>query len=135
MNRPKLRTLRNARNPPNQRGAVPTWAGSFGSGVEQTPTCTVHLMAEYTIERDGADLTIRLSDVGADGTRLLAAFEDCQHGQCDCPTDEYEKVSALSVNAEAAHVITLHLVPKPGMRFDEAEIDACLLHTVTAATE
>ena len=58
---------------------------------------------------------------------MLAAFEECQEGGCDCPTYEYDKVSTLSVESDT---IAVRMMPKPGQRFNETEIDACLQHTV-----
>jgi hypothetical protein len=43
-------------------------------------------------------------------------------------------VSTLCVEAEEGDAITVRLVPKPGQRFDESEIYACLQHTI-AKTE
>ena len=58
------------------------------------------------------------------------AFQECQEGRCDCPTDEYDKVSTLTVENEGNDAITVRLVAKSGERFDESEIDAFLQHTV-----
>ena len=87
-------------------------------------------MARYTIDQSDDGLTIRVTETGPDSDQLLAAFQECQEGRCDCPTDEYEKVSTLSVESEGSEDITLRLVPKPGQRFDESEIESCLQHTV-----
>ena len=87
-------------------------------------------MARYTINQSDEDLTIRVTETGPGADQLLTAFRECQQGRCDCPTDEYEKVSTLDVESEEGDTITLRLVPKPGQRFDESEIDACLQHTV-----
>ena len=91
-------------------------------------------MARYAIDQAGDGLTIRVTETGSGGDGVLTAFQECQEGRCDCPTDEYDKVSTLSVESEGSDAITLRLVPKPGQRFDESEIDACLQHTV-AKTE
>jgi hypothetical protein len=87
-------------------------------------------MTRYTIDQNDDGLTIRVTETGPGADHLLAAFQECQEGLCACPTDEYEKVSTLSVESEGSDAITLRLVPKPGQRFDESEIDTCLQHTV-----
>ncbi len=87
-------------------------------------------MTRYAIDRDRDGLTIRVTETGVGKDRLLAEFRDCQAGRCDCPTDEYDKVSSLSVESEGNDRITMRLIPKPGERFDESEIDACLQHTM-----
>ena len=86
-------------------------------------------MTRYAIYQDRDGLTIPVTETGTGGDRLLAEFQECQEGRCDCHTDEYDKVSTLSVDTEGSDGITLRLVPKPGQRFDESEIDACLQHT------
>lgn len=87
-------------------------------------------MTRYQIDQNDDGLTIRVTETGPAGDRLLAAFQECREGRCDCPTNEYEKVSQLSVESEPDDAITLRLVAKSGERFDESEIDACLQHTV-----
>lgn len=88
-------------------------------------------MTRYAIDQSADGLTIELVETGSSSEQLLAAFQECQEGRCDCPTDEYQKVSSLTVASEGATgAITVRLVPKPGQRFDESEIDACLQHTV-----
>jgi len=87
-------------------------------------------MARYTINQGEGELTIRVTETGSSGDRLLSAFRDCQEGRCDCPTDEYQKIASLSVEREANDAIAVRLVPKPGQRLDESEIDTCLQHTV-----
>lgn len=87
-------------------------------------------MARYTINQNDDGLTIRVTDTGPDSDQLLTAFQGCQEGRCDCPTDEYDKVSTISVEREGSDDITLRLVPKPGQVFNESEIDSCLEHTV-----
>lgn len=87
-------------------------------------------MARYEIDQSDDGVTIRVTETGPGSAQLLAAFQECQEGRCDCPTDEYEKVSTLSVESEGNDAITVRLVAKSGQRFDESEIDACLQHTV-----
>lgn len=87
-------------------------------------------MTRYSIDQDTDGLTIRLTDTGNERDRLLAEFQDCRQGRCDCPTDEYQKVSSLSIESDDGDSVTMRLTPKPGERLDEAEIDTCLQHTV-----
>lgn len=87
-------------------------------------------MARYTIDQSDDGVTISVTETGPGGDRLLAAFQECQEGRCDCPTDEYEKVSALSVESVGNDAITMRLVAKSGEQFNESEIDACLQHTL-----
>lgn len=91
-------------------------------------------MTRYDISQDSDGLTIQVTEMGTKGDRLLAEFRECQEGRCDCPTDEYEKVSTFSVENRGSDIITLRIVPKPGQSLDESEIDACLQHGV-AKTE
>lgn len=92
-------------------------------------------MARYKIDQGDDGLAIRVTETGTAGSQLVAAFQECQEGRCDCPTDEYEKVSTLTVERDGNDAITVRLVAKSGERFDESEIDACLQHTVAKTQE
>jgi hypothetical protein len=89
-------------------------------------------MAGYPIRQD--KLTIRVTETGSSGDRL-----SCRHSRTvrkvavDCPTGAYQKVASLSVDREANDAIAVRLVPQPGQRFDEFEIEARLPHTVAKA--
>jgi len=86
-------------------------------------------MARYRIEQDRAAVVIELADVGGKQEELLEAFGECRAGRCSCPTNEYEKLGALDVEA-GGEQITLRLRAKPGTAFDSSELVACLEHTV-----
>ena len=86
-------------------------------------------MARYRIEQDRAAVVIELADVGGKQEELLEAFGECRAGRCSCPTNEYEKLAALDVEA-GDEQITLRLRAKPGTAFDSSELAACLDHTV-----
>jgi hypothetical protein len=87
-------------------------------------------MTRYSIDQDTDGLTIRLTETGTGTDHLLALLQDCQEGRCDCPTDEYEKVSSLSVERHDDDVVMMQLRPKPGAQLDESEVRACIQHTI-----
>ncbi|MDH3250111.1 MAG: hypothetical protein OEQ47_14180 [Acidimicrobiia bacterium] len=87
-------------------------------------------MTRYTIDQHTDGLTIRLTETGTGTDQLLGLLQDCQEGRCDCPTDEYEKVSSLSVERHDDDVVMMQLRPKPGARLDESEVRACIQHTI-----
>lgn len=87
-------------------------------------------MTRFSIDQTHDGLAIRVTEMGAAAGRLLAAFQDCQDGRCDCPTDEYDKVSALTIESEPGDAVEMKLISKPGEHFDESEIEACLRHRV-----
>lgn len=86
-------------------------------------------MTQYQIEASDTALAIQITEVGERQEQLLAAFGECQAGTCSCPTAEYEKVAAMEVTPTPDR-IDIRLRAKPGMRFDPAEIGACLDYTV-----
>jgi hypothetical protein len=86
-------------------------------------------MASYRIEQDDATVVIELADIGDKQEELLEAFDECRSGRCSCPTNEYEKLAAMDVEASTEQ-ITLRLQTKPGTAFDSSELTACLDHTV-----
>ena len=91
-------------------------------------------MTRYEITPADAGLAIQISGVGDRRDVLLAAFGECQKGQCSCPTDEYQKVEAMDI-AQSEDAIEIRLRAKPGTEFDSREIAACLDYTVTKVGE
>ena len=93
-------------------------------------------MAEYELHEDAATVSIEVS--GVDGERqereLLEAFDECRSGHCTCPTDQYDKLESMQVE-HGDKAITLKLEPKPGARFDTAELQTCLEHTLAKAAD
>ncbi|HEX7949740.1 MAG TPA: hypothetical protein VF494_05280 [Candidatus Limnocylindrales bacterium] len=89
-------------------------------------------MTSYEITPAERGLKIELAHVGDKEGELLAAFGECQAGQCSCPTDEYDKVADMTVEP-SPDGIRIELVAKPGAACDTAEIAACLDYTVDKA--
>jgi len=86
-------------------------------------------MPDYTIDADGPSVAIEITGLAGRQAELLAAFGECQGGQCSCPTNEYEKVAAMEVEPTGDR-IAIRLLAKPGMTLDTAGIEACLDYTV-----
>lgn len=91
-------------------------------------------MTRYRIDEDESAVSIEVTEVKGQQDRLLEAFEECQSGQCTCPTDEYAKLASMEVE-QAGDRIRLRLEPKPGEKFDTSEIAACLDYTTAKLTE
>jgi len=77
-------------------------------------------------KQDGIDIHIENSD--AQKKELLDALQDCQQGQCSCPTDEYDKLDSLAIEETEAGT-ELHLKAKQGEHLDKDEIERCLSFT------
>ena len=90
-------------------------------------------MPQYRISEEGTSVSIELTDVEGKQELLLQAFDECQTGQCSCPTDQYEKVAGMQLDSDEQQ-ITIQLEPVRGERFDTDEIAACLDYTI-AQTE
>lgn len=84
-------------------------------------------MARYTIDREADALMVRIAETEGDRDRLLAAFDDCRQGSCGCPTNEYDKLDEMSVDAGEDVVA---LVQKEGLALDPGAIEACVLYTL-----
>ena len=91
-------------------------------------------MTRYEITPADAGLAIQITGVGDKRDGLLAAFGECQQGQCSCPTDEYQKVEAMEVT-QSDDAISIRLQAEPGTEFDTREIAACLDYTVTKTSQ
>jgi Co/Zn/Cd efflux system component len=89
---------------------------------------------KYRIEAGPSQLDIKIEGTGEKQKEILEAFGECQAGRCTCPTTEYQKLESLQVEA-TGDSIKLQLRPKAGTQFDLSEIEQCLQHTVTKATE
>ena len=89
-------------------------------------------MTSYRITPRDAGVMIELTEVGDRKQHLLAAFGECQAGECSCPTTEYEKVAEMDVQP-SDDAITLALRAKPGVQLDTEQIAACLNYTVAQA--
>ena len=90
-------------------------------------------MTSYEITPAERGVKIQLADIGDKQAELLAAFGECQAGQCSCPTDEYDKVADMTLEP-SPDGIRIELVAKPGAAFNTAEIAACLDYTVDKAS-
>ena len=86
----------------------------------------------YEVKELEPDIEIRVSDAAGHTSQLLQSMHECQSGQCGCPTDQYDKLDAIEVEAREDEV-TVRLRPLPGERLDPDEIKACLDHTTTLA--
>ena len=87
-------------------------------------------MARYRMEQGPQGIAIELTDVAGRREELLAAFEECQSGQCTCPTDEYQKMASMDVGSTDDEIV-LRAWPRAGARLDVDEISACLDCTVS----
>ncbi len=90
-------------------------------------------MTSYQITPTDGGVAIELTNVGDKQQRLLAAFAECEAGQCSCPTNEYAKVADVDIVA-TQDAINIQLQAKPGNEFNTREIGACLNYTVDKAT-
>ena len=87
-------------------------------------------MTQYSISSDASAVSIELTGVGGREKELLEAFQKCQQGTCTCPTDQYQNVASMTVNANESR-IAVHLEPKPGAQLDVSEIATCLDYTIS----
>ena len=91
-------------------------------------------MTTYEINPNSAGVAIHIAGVGELQEQLLAAFGQCQQGQCSCPTNEYQKVESMDV-VPGEGEISIQLRAKSGTDFDLGQISACLDYTVGETTD
>jgi hypothetical protein len=87
-------------------------------------------MTQYKISNESSAVAIELTGLAGHQRELLAAFQECQEGTGSCPTDEYENVASMSVDADESR-IAIRLEAKPGAKFDVSEIKSCLDYTIS----
>jgi hypothetical protein len=86
----------------------------------------------YEVKEHESNVEIHVSDAAGRASQLLQSLQECQTGQCGCPTDQYDKLAAMEVDAGDDEV-TVRLQPLPGERLDLEQIKACMDYTITAA--
>lgn len=87
---------------------------------------------KHTIEQTAGGLRINAEAPQDKQQGLLEELAKCAAGTCSCPTPQYEKLSAIDVNADASGV-TVDLKVKPGEQIDTADVEKCLQHTAVQA--
>ncbi len=80
------------------------------------------------VKSSSEGLTIEVSEISGQQEQLLAEFRACEEGRCSCPTNEYEKLDSLNIEA-AGGKVRLSLKAKSGQVLDGSEIQKCLDHT------
>ena len=80
------------------------------------------------VKSSSEGLTIEFSAISRQQEQLIAEFRACEEGRCSCPTNEYEKLDSLNIEA-ASGKIRLSLKAKSGQVLDGSEIQKCLDHT------
>lgn len=88
----------------------------------------------YEISEQGTTVEILVHDAAEHQPQLLASFQDCQSGSCSCPTDQYERLAAMAVDAAGGDV-TLWLEPLAGQQFDTDQLRSCLDYTIAKAEQ
>jgi hypothetical protein len=86
----------------------------------------------YQITERESEIEIHVSDAAGHTTELLQSMQECQSGQCGCPTDQYDKLAAMDVDA-GADGVTVRLQPLDGEHLDPVAIKACLDYTTKRA--
>ena len=85
---------------------------------------------EITERRE--EVEMRVTGAGDRAPHLLAAMQDCRAGRCGCPTDQYQRLAGMDVEADDDSV-TVTLRPLPGQQLDIEALGECLDYTVTQA--
>jgi hypothetical protein len=87
-------------------------------------------MTRYKISDESSVVSIELTGVGGHQKELLEAFRGCQQGTCSCPTDEYQNVASMTVDADESRIV-IRLQAKPGAKLDVSQIESCLDYTIS----
>ena len=85
---------------------------------------------EYEVTEHGPNVEIVVRGAAEQEPRLLESLQDCQSGNCGCPTDQYDRLAAMEVESEDGDV-TVRLQPRFGEQFDAEQLRACLDYTLT----
>ena len=91
----------------------------------------VEATMKFEIRAQGTTVEISVHDVGRQQPQqpqLLQSLQECQSGSCGCPTDQYDRLAGMDLEA-ADGAVTLRLEPLPGQRVDPEQLRDCLEHT------
>ncbi len=83
----------------------------------------------YDISAHGDDVNIEVTGTAGRAERLLTSLQQCQQGECACPTDQYDRLAEIDVRADD-DAVTVRLTPRPGEHLDADELRACLDYTL-----
>lgn len=86
----------------------------------------------YEISEDHDEVVMTVTDVGVGAARLMESLQECQQGQCACPTDQYDRLDAIDVQA-GDDDFTVRLRPRTGEVLDVQALHACMDYTVNRA--
>ena len=87
----------------------------------------------YEIAEHGSDVEIHVRQTGEHGPELLASLEDCQQGRCGCPSDQYDRLEDMTVDATPDE-LTIQLHPRAG-EVDTSQLQTCLDYTIASANQ
>ena len=82
----------------------------------------------YDVTEHASGIDIHARGVARQVSELLESIQQCQEGQCGCPTDQYTKLSAIDIE-RGQDEVRVRLHPLPGERLDPDQITACLDYT------
>ena len=68
---------------------------------------------------------IAINDLGDAKARVMQSLGQCQSGNCNCKTQEYQKLEKMEIK-EADNNLTIKLHPKDGENLDVNEINKCV---------
>lgn len=83
---------------------------------------------KYSVQGDGAKVTITVEGVGSKQADLLKEFTECAEGRCSCPTTQYEKVASMRI-APGKDRVSITLTAKAGETIEHGDINTCFEHT------
>jgi len=89
---------------------------------------------KYTVEQDREVVEIQVEGVGDRAPALMKSFQECQSGDCACPTDQYDRLADLEVS-QSGDALRLTLTAFDGQRFDVGDLESCLEHTISKAEQ
>lgn len=83
---------------------------------------------KYKLGSNKNEIDIEVTDTEGKQSELLQAFQECQEGNCTCPTQEYSKLESIEIK-QSGDSLKLKLRSKPDTEFDNGEIEKCLEYT------
>ena len=85
----------------------------------------------YQVEKQGADVIVRIDDVAGRERALIDAIHLCRQSAWACQSGECCNIGAIEEHVEGGSVV-LKLIPRSGVEVNPRGIEICLRYTLAS---
>ncbi len=86
---------------------------------------------KYQVEKQGADISVRIDGIAGREQALIEAIRRCQQSAWACQSGECLNIGAIQERVEGASLF-LTLIPKAGVELNPSGIETCLRYALAS---